>query len=214
MKKTVLALFISMSPYLLMNSAYAGIPVVDVAAIAKTVEEGLTRAQEAANNLAQLKEQYEQSIKYAEDQKKRLEGFTDFRGGFDSASSYLSDSLSDITKGADSNLSSLRGKYNLVSTDSQTQSRYDSLLKKITFYDSFNESIRERADRITTLQKSFTSSTTPQEKADIANQLSVEQMTMDMQIKQFDLAERQLASSESIRSEQARNSWIEAHSSN
>lgn len=213
MKKTVLALLLGLSPCLSLNTAFAGIPVVDAAAIAKTVEEGLARAQEAANNLAQLKEQYEQSLKYAEDQKKRLEGFTDFRAGFDSASSYLSDSLSDITKSADSELSTLRGKYNLVSSDSQTQSRYDSLLKKMTFYNSFNESIRNRADRITTLQKSFTSSTTPQEKADIANQLSVEQMTMDMQIKQFDLAERQLASSEAIRMEQSRNSWIQAHSS-
>ena len=46
----------------------SGIPTIDVAAIAKTVEEGLTRAKEAASQLSQLKEQYEQQMKYAEDQ--------------------------------------------------------------------------------------------------------------------------------------------------
>ncbi|EBY1626376.1 conjugal transfer protein TrbJ, partial [Salmonella enterica subsp. enterica serovar Kentucky] len=60
----------------------SGIPVVDVAAIAKTVEEGLNRAAEAARQLEQLKQQYEQTIRYAEEQKKRLEGFTDFSNGF------------------------------------------------------------------------------------------------------------------------------------
>lgn len=215
MKKTVLALslFLGLSPYLLINDAIAGIPVVDMAAIAKTVEEGLTRAEEAAKNLAQLKEQYEQSVKYAQEQKERLEGFTDFRGGFDNASSYLKNSLSDISNNADSDLGNLRRRYNLTSSDSQTQSRYDAILKKITFYEDFNESIRRRADRITNLQNTFSTTTTPQQKADIANQLSVEQMTMDMQIKQFDIAERQMASSEAIRMEQARNSWIQAHSS-
>ncbi|ELH6670162.1 conjugal transfer protein TrbJ, partial [Escherichia coli] len=55
-------------------SLFAGIPVVDAASIAKTVEEGLNRAAEAAKQLEQLKQQYEQAIKYAEEQKKRLEG--------------------------------------------------------------------------------------------------------------------------------------------
>ena len=179
----------------------SGIPTVDVAAIAKTVEEGLTRAQEAANQLNQLKEQYEQQIKYAEDQKQRLEGFTDFSSGFDSASSYMKDSLSSITDGAKSDLSGLRDKYGLSSSDNTTQARYDGLLQKIKFYDEFNDSMRERANRITSLQNEFSSADTPQKKADLANQLSTEKMTLDMQIKQFDLAERQMESAENARYE-------------
>ena len=123
----------------------SGIPTVDVAAIAKTVEEGLTRAQEAANQLNQLKEQYEQQIKYAEDQKQRLEGFTDFSSGFDSASSYMKDSLSSITDDAKSDLSDLRDKYGLSSSNSVAQARYDGLLQKIKIYDDFNDSLRDRA---------------------------------------------------------------------
>ncbi len=179
----------------------SGIPTVDVAAIAKTVEEGLTRAQEAANQLNQLKEQYEQQIKYAEDQKQRLEGFTDFSSGFDSASSYMKDSLSSITDDAKSDLSGLRDKYGLSSSDSTAQARYDGLLQKIKIYDDFNDSLRDRANRITSLQNDFSSADTPQKKADLANQLSTEKMTLDMQIKQFDLAERQMESAEKARYE-------------
>lgn len=173
----------------------SGIPTVDVAAIAKTVEEGLTRAKEAANQLNQLKEQYEQQMKYAEDQKQRLEGFTDFSSGFDSASSYMKDSLSSITDGAKSDLSGLRDKYNLNSDDNVTQERYNTLLQKIKLYDEFNDSMRSRADRITSLQNDFSSADTPQKKADLANQLSTEKITLDMQIKQFDLAEKQMEDS-------------------
>ena len=181
----------------------SGIPTIDVAAIAKTVEEGLTRAKEAASQLSQLKEQYEQSMKYAEAQKQRLEGFTDFSDGFDSASSYMKDSLSSITDGAKSDLSGLRYKYGLSSSNNTTQARYDGLLQKIKFYDEFNDSMRERANRITSLQNEFSGADTPQKKADLANQLSTEKMTLDMQIKQYDIAERQMESAEKARQEQA-----------
>jgi type IV secretion system protein VirB5 len=51
------------------------------------------------------------------------------------------------------------------------------------------------------LQNDFSSADTPQKKADLANQLSTEKMTLDMQIKQFDLAERQMESAENARYE-------------
>lgn len=189
MKKAMIALLMAVS-----FSGLAGIPVIDVASIAKTIEEGLNRAQEAAANLTQLK-------KEAEEQKARLEGFTDFKSGFDSASSYMKDSLSSITDNAKSDLSGLRSKYELSNQDNATQERYDGLLQQIKFYDDFNSSMRTRADRITQLQQSFARATTPQKKADLANQLSTEQMTLDMQIKQYDIAERQMEAKEKARQE-------------
>lgn len=173
----------------------SGIPVVDVAAIAKTVEEGLNRAAEAARQLEQLKQQYEQTIRYAEEQKKRLEGFTDFSNGFDSASSYMKDSLSTITNSAKSDLSSLRSQYDLSDLSSnvaETQQKYDAILAKIKFYENFNNEMQERAKRLTTLQKEFASADTPQKKADLSNQLNTEKLTMELQLKQYDIAERQL----------------------
>lgn len=211
-KKLIIIFFIYLTMFGFFTTTNAsGILVVDMTAIAKTVEEGAARAKEAADNLAKLKDQYEQSVKYAEAQKERLEGFTDFKSGFDSASSYMKDSLSSIADNAKSDLSGLRDKYELSSQDNVTQERYDGLLQKIKFYDDFNSSMRTRADRITQLQKSFASATTPQKKADLANQLSTEKMTLDMQIKQYDIAERQMDSAESARQEQARINWMKAH---
>lgn len=180
----------------------SGIPVVDVTAIAKTVEEGLNnRAAEAARQLEQLKQQYEQTIRYAEEQKKRLEGFTDFSNGFDSASSYMKDSLSTITNSAKSDLSSLRSQYDLSSNIAETQQKYDAILAKIKFYENFNDEMQERAKRLTTLQKEFASADTPQKKADLSNQLNTEKLTMELQLKQYDIAERQLIASENARQE-------------
>ncbi len=173
-------------------SLFASIPVVDASSIAKTVEEGLNRAAEAAKQLEQLKQQYEQAIKYAEEQKKRLEGFTDFSHGFDSTSSYMKDSLSSITNSAKSNLNSLRSQYELSSNAAETQQRYDAILAKIKFYENFNNEMQERAKRITNLQKDFASADTPQKKADLSNQLNTEKLTMELQLKQYDIAERQL----------------------
>lgn len=173
-------------------SLFASIPVIDASSIAKTVEEGLNRAAEAAKQLEQLKQQYEQAIKYAEEQKKRLEGFTDFSHGFDSTSSYMKDSLSSITNSAKSNLNSLRSQYELSSNVAETQQRYDAILAKIKFYENFNNEMQERAKRITNLQKDFASADTPQKKADLSNQLNTEKLTMELQLKQYDIAERQL----------------------
>lgn len=182
-------------------NAVAAIPVVDPASIAKTVEEGINRAKEAAANLQQLKEQYEQTIKYAEEQKRRLEGFTDFSNGFDTASSYMKNSLNDIASESHIGLDDLRKKYTLSSTDSSAQNRYDAVLQKINFYEQFNKSLQQRAERVQTLQGLFSSAQTPQQKTDLANQLNTEKLTLEMQIKQYDLAERQMEASEAARKE-------------
>lgn len=203
MKKTFIAVMLAVS-----FNSHANIAVVDIAAIAKTVEEGLTRAQEAANNLAKLKEQYEQSVKYAEDQKKRLEGFSDFSNGFDSASSYMKDSLEQITKDASNNLSEVRNAYGLNSDSTNIQARYDATLKMIKIYDDFNDSLQSRAHRMQKLQESFSKATTPQEKTDLANQLNAEKLTLDMQIKQYDIAERQLSAQNDAEYERLRKESI------
>lgn len=52
--------------------------------------------------------------------------------------------------------------------------------------------MQERAKRITNLQKDFASADTPQKKADLSNQLNTEKLTMELQLKQYDIAERQL----------------------
>ncbi|EBY1626382.1 conjugal transfer protein TrbJ, partial [Salmonella enterica subsp. enterica serovar Kentucky] len=74
----------------------------------------------------------------------------------------------------------------------ETQQKYDAILAKIKFYENFNNEMQERAKRLTTLQKEFASADTPQKKADLSNQLNTEKLTMELQLKQYDIAERQL----------------------
>ena len=47
----------------------------------------------------------------------------------------------------------------------------------------------------------FASADTPQKKADLSNQLNTEKLTMELQLKQYDIAERQLIASENARQE-------------
>ena len=104
----------------------------------------------------------------------------------------MKDSLSTITNSAKSDLSSLRSQYDLSSNIAETQQKYDAILAKIKFYENFNNEMQERAKRLTTLQKEFASADTPQKKADLSNQLNTEKLTMELQLKQYDIAERQL----------------------
>ncbi|EER1783461.1 conjugal transfer protein TrbJ, partial [Escherichia coli] len=103
-----------------------------------------------------------------------------------------------------------RDKYNLKSESNLAQTRYDSILKQIDFYEKFNKSLLERANRMQNLQNSFSHANTPQQKADLANQLNTEKLTLEMQIKQYDIAERQLASQAAAEYEQNRQSTISA----
>ena len=109
--------------------------------------------------------------------------------------------ISTITNSAKSDLSSLRSQYDLSSNIAETQQKYDAILAKIKFYENFNDEMQERAKRLTTLQKEFASADTPQKKADLSNQLNTEKLTMELQLKQYDIAERQLIASENARQE-------------
>ncbi|EBM8661363.1 conjugal transfer protein TrbJ, partial [Salmonella enterica subsp. enterica serovar Typhimurium] len=124
--------------------------------------------------------------------------------------SYMKTRLSDLTDHSKENVNSLRDKYNLKSESNLAQTRYDSILKQIDFYEKFNKSLLERANRMQNLQNSFSHANTPQQKADLANQLNTEKLTLEMQIKQYDIAERQLASQAAAEYEQNRQSTISA----
>lgn len=208
MKKTLLAALLT-SQVLCTTSAFAtGIPVYDAIGVAKTVQEGLTRAQEAKAALDQAVREYEQAKRFGEDTKRRFEGISDFSHGFDTVSSYMQDSLSKITEKSGSNLETMRQEHNLRSEDAKTQEKYDQLLKKIAFYDNFNKAVSDRAKRLESLQSDLRSADTPQKKSDLANQLAMEQMTLDMQIKQYDLAEKQFAEMDKVREEKERREFF------
>lgn len=208
-KKTFLAMVVSFS---FSTVAYSsGIPVVDIASIAKTVEEGLTRAQEAAQQYEQLKREYDQSIKYAEEQKKRLEGFTNFNSGFDTASSYMKQQLNDLTDTKQYDVDSELDKFGLNSSES-IKSRLEGAAAKVKFFDAYNVELKDRATKLENLQSKYNEATTPQQKADLTNQLQTEQINMQYFMKQNELAEKQMEQQNQLRQEQLRKQWMEQHS--
>lgn len=209
LKKILVAVLISISFVSVSNSS--GIPVVDVASIAKTVEEGLTRAQEAARQYEQLKSEYEQSVKYAEEQKKRLEGFTNFNSGFDTASSYMKQQLQDLTDPKQYDVDSELDKFGLNGSES-IKARLEGAAAKVKFFDTYNVELKDRATKLEILQSKYNEATTPQQKTDLTNQLQTEQINMQYFMKQNELAEKQMEQQDKLRQEQLRKQWMEQHS--
>lgn len=208
-KKSIVALLISFSVVSFSHSS--GVPVVDLASIAKSVEEGLIRAQEAAQQYEQLKREYDQSVKYAEEQKKRLEGFTNFNSGFDTASSYMKQQLNDLTDPKQYDVDSELDKFQLNSSDS-LKARLEGAAAKVKFFDSYNVELKDRATKLERLQSSYHEATTPQQKSDLTNQLQTEQINMQYFMKQNEIAEKQMEEQNKLKQEQLRKKWMEQHS--
>lgn len=201
-KAITLVIMVSLTSPAVMAS---GIPTVDLAAIAQTVQEGLIRAQEAQAALEQAKKEFDQNAKFAEETKKRLEGFTDFQSGFDSSSAYMKKNLSELTGNID--ISGMRSKYKMQEGD-----REDYLLKQIKFYDEYNTMMNKRAKNLDKLQRQFKNAKTPQQKSDLTNQLLFEKLTIDSEIKQYEIAQRQFEQIRTAEEQRISGEWDEAHS--
>ncbi|EAZ4194922.1 conjugal transfer protein TrbJ [Salmonella enterica] len=174
-----------------------GIPVVDVTAIAKTVQEGLLRAQEAKAALDQAMREYEQAKNIGEDAKRRFEGYSDYSNLFDTASSYMKGNLSELAK--PDNIGSLRQQYGLVSNEPAVQSKYDGMLQKISLYDNFNKQLTDNSRQLDSLQGRFSSATTPQQKQDIANQIQLEMVKQNSVMQQYEFAQAKIEKEEEIK---------------
>jgi len=187
-----------------------GITVVDVTAIAKTVQEGLLRAQEAKAALDQAMREYDQAKNIGEDAKRRFEGYSDYSNLFDTASSYMTGNLSELAK-AD-NIGSLRQQYGLVSNEPAVQSKYDGMLQKISLYDNFNKQLTDNSRQLDSLQGRFSSATTPQQKQDIANQIQLEMVKQQSVIQQYQFAQAKVDEEETIAKKKRGAEYNKAHS--
>lgn len=187
-----------------------GIPVVDVTAIAKTVQEGLLRAQEAKAALDQAMREYDQAKNIGEDAKRRFEGYSDYSNLFDTASSYMKGNLSELAK--PDNIGSLRQQYGLVSNEPAVQSKYDGMLQKISLYDNFNKQLTDNSRQLDSLQGRFSSATTPQQKQDIANQIQLEMVKQQSVIQQYQFAQAKVDEEETIAKKKRGAEYNKAHS--
>ena len=144
----------------------SGIQVVDVTAIAKTVEEGLNHAAEVARQRAT------QATIWTDHKDTLKNRRKDSKASLISAMALIAHpaiwrilSLSTITNSAKSDLSSLRSQYDLSSNVAETQQNMMQSPAKSNSMKTSTMKCRKRAKRLTTLQKEFASADTPQ-KAD------------------------------------------------
>lgn len=191
-KSLVLACSVAFSSAVTFSHA-AGIPVFDAIGATNMLQQ-----------LAAAKQQYDQLIKEYQQAKslhdstiaegKRLyEGVTNFdvQDLLDdpSLSSYLpnkntADSLLDKAN----DISSLRSKYGLTSSNSAVQNAYDSMLSELeTMQTAYNTAV-QRSDKLNTLSKKMESASTPQEKADYQNAIATEQNNLLNEKTKLDLA--------------------------
>ncbi|MGL5290034.1 MAG: type IV secretion system protein [Aeromonas sp.] len=209
MKKHFLSLAVASAMVLSSPTFAAGIPVVDVAAIAKTVEEGLTRAQEAKAQLDQAMADYNQAKGIGEAAQKRFEGYSDFSNVFDTAASFMKENVSDLAKPDD--IGALRDEYGVVSKDPAVQEKYDGMLKEISLYDNFNKSLIKTSKQLDDLQGDFAAATTPQQKEDISNQLQMEMLKQQAVMQQFTIAQAKIAQDQKIQKQKIADAFMDAH---
>ncbi|KFX10702.1 putative type IV secretion system protein [Pectobacterium atrosepticum ICMP 1526] len=196
-KKIKLITVMFISCFLSQVAFSSGIPVVDVAGIAKTVEEGLMRAKEAKQQFDQLKKEYEQTKNLHNEtlnEGRRLyEGVTNFQVkdllDNPTLNSYLPNksSSSELLR-TSSNISNLRSTHKLTSSQSNVQDAYDSMLTELeTMQTAYDTSVK-RSERIYQLSSKLDKATTPQEKADYQNAIVTEQNNLINEKTKIDLA--------------------------
>lgn len=177
----------------IMPSHATGIPVFDAASALNMVQQ----IQEAQAQYKQLVETYQQA-KSLHDQtiaegKRLYDGVTNFQVqdllDDPSLSSYLpnkrtASSLSDVS----SDISSLRSKYGLTSSQTAVQKAYDSLLTELdTMQTAYNTAV-ERGDRLNKLSEKLETAETPQQKADYQSAIQTEQNNLLNEKTKLDLA--------------------------
>lgn len=175
MRRKFLATFIVCSLAMPVAVNATGIPVLDVAGIAQMVQNATATAQQALDQLNQLKQQYDQAVAAAKAEKERFEGNWSLGDVLNdpTLTSYLPDDWTDIYSSGD--VSGLREQYKLKSTNSEVQEQYDSLLSNLSTMQEAYDSTVKRTKNIEQLASYMNSAQTPQQKADYANRILFEQ---------------------------------------
>ena len=164
------------------TSVYAGIPVIDVAAIAETIKNAAIQAknfkdqmQEARGRLAELKHQ----VQGLKDIKESTEGnygdiFGDLLNDPTLSSMFALDDWKSIYNDLGV-IEDLRDEFNMWSDQPATQQRFDSALKMYSFKQKSYEASVNRQSRIQKISNQMSLADNPAKKADLSNALAFEQ---------------------------------------
>lgn len=186
LKKTALAIALIVSS----PSYSAGIPTIDVAAIAQMVKDGVEQVQRFKEQMDAVRSQIEEAKNQLNEAKRQGQFYEDMVNNYTDvfenaliipdASDYLTHGSWDSIYDSQSNdINSLRNKYGLKSDDPKMQAYYDSLLQNHSLQEKQYESSVARQNRLVTLSQLFQSADTPAKKADLANSLEFEKIQLE-----------------------------------
>ncbi|EDR3562102.1 conjugal transfer protein [Salmonella enterica subsp. enterica serovar Benue] len=178
MKKSIIAATLLGAAFTSTVNA-SGIPVVDVASIAQSVQNALEAAQHAKEQMTAYTNIINQAKSQFEETKDMISG--NWKLG-DFVDQQLIDQVipsdwQDIYNDLD-NLESLRDKFNLKSDIPEVQEQYDQMLAGYEFLENSEKLNKERADNLKQLGNLLNSAETPQQKDDLKLRIQLEQVNI------------------------------------
>jgi type IV secretion system protein VirB5 len=161
----------------------SGIPTVDVASIAQQVMNATQQAQQALDQLNQTKA----AIQQAKDQ---YDHYKNLVTGNNQLGNFLNDPLlnnvlpvkdwNDIYSDT-KNLSDLRSRYGLTSSDPKVQQAFDQLLQQAGALEDTYNAASQRIDNAEQLRQRLNTVQTPQEREELGLRLQQEQLELQNQ---------------------------------
>ncbi|EFF9667462.1 MULTISPECIES: type IV secretion system protein [Enterobacterales] len=160
-----------------------GIPSVDVARITQAAQQAQIQAKEALAQLNAAKD----AIAQAKAQYDKYEGMV--KGNANLGDWLRDDNVSDLFPTDDwadlyddaSNLSSLRSRYGLTSSDPGVQAQFDRLLSQAGVLEKNYSASANRIKRLSSMRKALNTAVTPQQKEDLALRFQDEQLELKNQ---------------------------------
>ena len=155
----------------------AGIPTIDVAAIAQTVTEGIARAKEFEQTITSARDRLNQLKAQARHYEDMVEGHYNFKDILNdpNLNQFMAmDDWKQIYNDVE-DLDELREEFELYSDDPIVQRRYDNQLRQYSTNKKYYEATVRRNKNMQNLLDQFSTASTPAEKEDIANTISYEQ---------------------------------------
>lgn len=161
-----------------------GIPDVDIARITQAAEQAKVQAQEALAQLNTAKDAIAQAKGQYEKYESMVKGNSNLGDWL--RDSNVSDLFPESGDWADlydsaSDLTSLRSKYGLTSSNSDIQSQFDKLLSEADVLEKNYKASSTRIKNLNSLRSSLNTAVTQQQKADLALRLQDEQLELNNQ---------------------------------
>lgn len=184
-KKIALSAVLSLS--LIGGVSYSGVPTVDPGAIGQLQQQLM----EAKNQLETANNQLKAFEREVMDTKRRLEGVTGFDADFKlELSKTLDGFIKEIESTAFDNFKAIANFDNLIKGSGLEYQVKDMAVRNENL-DKELEALRKKNDEISRLRSKFATAETPQQREEIANSISAEQMQYEIAKRQTEIANEQ-----------------------